>query len=245
MSIPKTLLLGLALLLALPVPGQDSPPEVVAVADIPLRAQEAMLELGEMEARLAPQPLAQKADEESEEPHEALTALPRPWEESDEFVGSARTLSEARREWLRVRDRVNERQSDLQERARDIGAEQKALREMGELWSRTREEAETVELPETVGARVDAVLARIAHLRELARERLDPLLATQESLSEAAEEIDEGITRLDDLMARTRARLFPPERAPLWTLRAWERDELTLSGQLRESYRRNRATLIE
>jgi small-conductance mechanosensitive channel len=222
----------------------DSP--TVALPDVPLRAEEALLTLREIESRLKEDTKVDRIARELEEAADQLRGLPRPWEEEG-FPASIRTLTDVRREWDRVSDRVAEWQASLQARAQAIGAEQAILRATRDLWSETAAatEAQDPEYFVAVEQRIQDVLERTSGLRRLAREQLEPVLLLQERLSRAVLEVEDGLRKLDEHMSHAREQMFLPERAPLWTLRAWRPDERTLGAQIRDSWREHRTTLAD
>lgn len=224
--------------------GPDS--SIVALPDIPLRAEEALLRLREIESRLREDAGVGRIEREIEEAAAQQRSLPRPWE-VEGFPPSLRKLAEVRRAWSRQRDRLEEWQQALQSRAQAIGAEQTILRSMRDLWDATAAEAEAQdpEYYDAVEQRITDVLERTSELRTLAREKLEPVLTIQEGLSRATIAVQDGLERLEEHVAHARERMLLPDRAPLWTRRAWQPAEHGLREQLRGSWGKQWATLVD
>ncbi len=221
-------------------------PKAIPVADIPLRADQAISRLRSLQAQLGEDP--DVAAIEQMLPGE-LELLAREHERVGRVfleLQSLRELQNLKGAWSRHEARLLDWKSTFQREwswLRDAYADVAVFRQT---WNLTRE-AEVAEPPVSDGIveRIDAVLASANDVEARIRRHLDWLLGLDQQIEEALSGINGVLRDVADAEEGVRARLLVRTAPPLWSPDAWKMDpdRGLLRGAWREEWRAVRGLL--
>lgn len=211
-------------------------PLAIQPGDIPRRAQETMVELREMEGRLQPEAtLSARAGEIQD----LLFLLGRKTAEFEQLQVdelSARTLEDARQEWLSYRARLEGWQRRLERDAEAILGERARLREIDEIWQGTRLRAGDEDVPAALFVRTESVLATAESVLERVRFERDIVLTLQDELSEQVLDVRKVLTAIAEARESRFRGLLSPDAPPLWRVLRSQPEAPPPVVQVRQSF---------
>jgi hypothetical protein len=209
----------------------------IAPADIPRRAEETMVEIREMRSRLQPE---QELSSRARQVQDLLFRLGRrraDFERLDVDGLSARALEDLRQEWLAFQQQLSNWQGRLIVQAEGIVAERARLREIGEVWSETKQSAATFEMPPALIQRSESVLLAMESVLAKVRFERDVVLTIQDQVSEEILAVSEVVQEID-LARETRiGGLLTANEPPLWLAARTQRDSVPPAAQVRATFR--------
>jgi small-conductance mechanosensitive channel len=216
-----------------PEPAIEPPAEAApAISDIPRRARKTADDLRSLREKASPQPSVLEADRKLPAAVEAVEALQQSTVDSDLETLSIRRLDDLTLEWQRYQSLFQAYSESLGRRASNLEAARRQIQEYQAEWEGIRATADREELPESV-------LTDAADTATELRERLDTVLVLQNRASEQRTVIAGQLEKLAVAHRIARQRLFAVDSPPLWRAIAAPAGEVSLSGQLEASWRRD------
>jgi len=204
-----------------PAPQAEAPePEGFSIAEATLQTGETQAELKKLEKRLEIPPTVEAVRKDV---YTRVLSLQDARRAAEQRLGSgevqAKGLLDLQREWqLRQKD-TGAWRATLRDYGSEIDAVLQALDALAKPWKATRERAIEAEA-DSVVERVDAILAEIADVEQIARERLAELIDIQDRTTGMAGVITGVLESVATLEKEARSRVFQADEVPFWDVAA-------------------------
>ncbi len=224
---------------------ETPPPEPLGPSEIPRRAEEAAKNLRRIRSAPAPEDLVAGIEAGLRSTTGAVERLGAHLDAQRPESMTLRRLNVTLGEWTRHRVQVEAWLEELEESAQKIEGDLVELREMRELWERTRELAvEEEDYSETLLARVESSLQEIEDAEADLGGRRETLLELEGRILEELARIEEAVERISAAREEARGRLLAPDNVPLWNALTSE-DQAPIVRQMTEAWNEKSRELSE
>ena len=223
----------------------DEGPQAIPAAKIARGAGHASRTLRAIRSRPFPDPVQAEIEGDFRETIEILESLKQqPGVKHPERL-PLRRLEMIRDLVVRFRVQLEDWHSGLGRRVSEIEADKAELRELREVWEKTRDSTTTGEkVPAALIDRIGSVLGEVEELSGELREQLDAVLTVQDRVSIEESDINEILDRIDEAGIGARKRLLAHSRDRAWrTVLAG--DERPLTEQVSLALRERASTFVE
>jgi potassium efflux system protein len=130
---------------------------------------------------------------------------------------SARQLADLELSWLELERELSIWITVVDARFDALQVERERMREISALWGRTAAQADTMDLPPEMSARVAEVLTAVRDVENRVRERRNDVGASSSLVASRYDLVFISLERINELGVAMRDRLFDRETAPLWS----------------------------
>jgi potassium efflux system protein len=192
-------------------------PKPIELSEIPRRAEDASVRLSEIEAGLSRTPevtsIAEQLPSWTRRLNDAQTsAAGHPLSEL-----SLRDLNESRNEWLGMQAQLDRWLGQLEARTSQLDANLKEVRDLGRVWSLTRQQT-AGDVPAGVREAISRVMTRVGRVERAAQDRLNAVLTLQNTLGEKATSVRAELDEIEALEGDVRKSLTSADAPPLWAV---------------------------
>lgn len=202
-----------------PPPPSQTPtpaPTPIPASDIPLRAEQAAVELRAMVMAAAPRDSVSKIEAGAVEQREKVTQLAATTKQQVAHGASRAQLDDLSRRWLREEAILDGWLSTLQARSTALESDLARVRQIADLWALTRDSAAEQDLPPALRSAIDASLDAAADARSVVSRRRDAVLTLQTEITGLKLDISDAQIPLRDAIKIQRRNALLPEQVPIW-----------------------------
>lgn len=200
-------------------PAEPTPtpaPTPIPAAEIPLRSEQAAVELRALVMAAAPRDAVSKIEAGAEEQREKVRELAATTEQQVAHGASRAQLDDLSRRWLREEATLDNWLSTLQARSVALESDLVRIRQITELWSLTRDSAAEQDLPPALNSAIKTALETAADARTVVSRRRDAVLTLQTEITGLKLDISDAQIPLRDAIKEQRRNALLPEQPPLW-----------------------------
>lgn len=205
----------------------QAPPPAIPAADIVVRAEADSARLRALRSGAEPDPAVEDVAARIAETLTTRDQLVADSSEDDPSRLTRRELLVQRERWTRYKEHVDNWQSTLAKRTRQLGADQDALALIRAVWDETARAAEGEDYSEVAIRTITSIRAAVSDTGAAIRQRLDAVLVLQDRVGELAREAADALSRIDAAESEVRRGLLSPEQPPIWTAIRLGHEDLT------------------
>jgi small-conductance mechanosensitive channel len=193
-------------------------PTPIPASEIPLRAEQAAVELRALVLAAAPRDNVSKIQAGAQEQREKVNALAATTKQQVAHGASRAQLDDLSRRWLREEATLDGWLSTLQSRSTALESDLGRIRQITELWMLTRDSAAEQDLPPALRSAINASLDAAADARSVVSRQRDALLTLQTEITGLKLDISDAQIPLREAIKNQRRNALLPEQVPFWRM---------------------------
>jgi small-conductance mechanosensitive channel len=199
-----------------PAPSPTPAPTPIPAAEIPLRADQAVIQLRGFTEAAEPRGTVATISASLDELQPKLDRLSQATKLQLEHGPSASELWDLEKRWLREDALLDSWLATLQARATALEADLGRIRAIESLWQLTRDSAGDQDLPAALRKTVSTTIEAAADARAAVARRRDTVLIMQTEVTAVKADISEALAPVRDAIAAKRRNALLPEQPPIW-----------------------------
>jgi small-conductance mechanosensitive channel len=227
-----------------PMPTPTPAPTPIPASEIPLRAEQAAVELRALVMAAAPRDSVSKIEAAAEEQRKKIESLAATTKQQVAHGASRSQLDDLSNRWKREENTLDGWLATLQPRSSALEADLARIREITDVWTLTQASAAEQDLPPALRSAINAALAAAADARSVVSRRRDAVLTLQTDITGLKLDISDARIPIQDAIKEQRRNDLLPEQPPIWKVVIQpERGAAKFTERLRDRWTDNSASI--